>query len=366
MKNDYEILTLDGFKSFDGIYKKNVNQIIEIKAEDGFVLKCTNDHKILTERGFLIAQEINDGDTLITNQGSKKYLSQKMIEKSSWVYDVMNVEDIHCYLTNGIVSHNCRFLGSSDTLISGDVLETLNYSDPIEESDYTFVYSNPIEEHSYIMCVDVGEGTGKDFSTIVVIDITDKPYEQVFVYRRNDLSPWHLSGIVNNVGKSYNDAHALVENNSVGKIVADSLFYDYDYENMVSTKIRSEDRIEGFTWKNIGIQMNRKTKMVGCTALKALVEGAHLKLTDWHTIQELSCFIKVGTSYQAEKGKTDDLVMPLVSFGWLTAQPFFEDLSQQGLAELVRERREKEAENSHLAFAFYSDGTDDLILESFS
>lgn len=254
--------------------------------------------------------------------------------------------------------HNCRFLGSSDTLVSGDCLEKLVYSNPIEESDCIKVYAKPIEDHTYVMCVDVSEGTGKDYSTIVVIDVTNKPYDQVFVYRRNDLSPWHLSGIVYNVGKTYNDAHALVENNSIGKIVADSLFHEYDYENMISTKLKADDRVDGYSWKSVGLQMNRKTKMIGCTAIKALIEDNYLLLHDWNTIQELSCFVKVGTSYQAEKGKNDDLVMPLVHFGWLTTQAFFEDITQQGLQELVRERREKEAEMSHLAFGFKNDGTE--------
>lgn len=258
--------------------------------------------------------------------------------------------------------HDCQFLGSNDTLISGSALERLAYRDPIEQDEFTRIYARPTQDHAYVMCVDVSEGTGKDYSSIVIIDVTEKPYQQVYVYHRNDLSPWFLSGIVNQIGRKYNEAAALIENNSIGKIVADSLQYEYEYDNVVSGKIKDDSVVGGSSMTVAGLQMNKKTKMIGCSALKALIEDGHLEIHDWYTIQELASFVKKGTSYQAEKNKYDDLVMPLVSFGWFTSQPFFENFSEVGLSELSRERREREADNSHLAFGFFSDGTE--ILES--
>jgi len=359
---EYEILTPDGFKPFSGVYKKKTTGIVEIESENGKHLGCTPDHLLLTNRGFVPVNEIGTRDIIFTDEGPTSIVSQREVLGEEWVYDVLDVDDNHCYLTNGFVSHNCRFFGSSDTLISGDCLEKLIYENPIESDEHTLIYAKPVEDHVYVLCADVSEGVGKDYSTIQVIDVTHKPYRQVYAYHRNDLSPWLMSGLVNMVGKTYNEAYALIENNSVGKIVADGLFYEYEYDNIISSKMKAGDEeIEGMTMKKVGVQMNRKTKLMGCTALKSLLEEDHLIIVDYETIQELSSFVKKSNSYQAEKNKYDDLVMPLVLFGWLTTQPYFEDIANVGLQHLLKDKRDKEAENSHLAFGFFNDGTDELL-----
>lgn len=243
-------------------------------------------------------------------------------------------------------------------MISGECLEKLTFLNPIEESENHNLYQKPITDHIYVVCVDVGEGIGRDYSTAIVIDISTRPYEQVFVFRRNDISPWLITGNILRLAQKYNNAHILVENNSIGKIVADELFYEHNYDNVVSSRIKKgEEVFTEFSTKSFGVTMNRKTKMIGCSALKALIEEDLLHIVDFNTIQELSCFVKTRNSYQAEKGKHDDLVMPLVSFAWLTTQTMFEDLSVSGMDELLKEAREREAENS-IVFGFYDDGTD--------
>jgi hypothetical protein len=256
--------------------------------------------------------------------------------------------------------HECNFLGSSNTLISGEALEKLVYTDPIQFDEHNFMYKKPIKDHVYVCLVDVSEGVGKDYSTFIIMDITEKPYEQVYVYRRNDISPWLFSKTIIDVALKYNIAHIQVENNSIGKIVADSLFYEYDYENLISSKVHNGQEVfTGFNMKSVGVSMNKKTKMIGCSSLKPLIEENMIKIVDWNTIQELSWFVKSKSSYEAEKGKTDDLVMPLVHFGWLTTQTFFEDLSKPGMGDFIRMIREKEEEDSSLLFGFFSDGLED-------
>lgn len=105
--------------------------------------------------------------------------------------------------------------------------------------------------------------------------------------------------------------------------------------------------------------MDKKTKALGCSALKTLLEEGFIKVNDWNTVQELSWFVKSKASYEAEKGKTDDIAMTLVHFGWLTTQPFFEDLSKPGMYDFIREMNDKEADERTTVFGFFSDGTED-------
>lgn len=262
--------------------------------------------------------------------------------------------------------HSCEFLGSSNTLISGDSLERLRYVDPIYEDEYSRLFKKPIPEHTYVCLVDVGEGAGRDYTVLNVIDITEKPFEQVYIYRRNDISPWLITPTLIDIGTKYNQAYIQVENNSVGKIVADTLFYEYEYENTISSRLfKGEETLTGFSTRGIGVQMNKKTKMIGCSALKTLIEENIIVINDWNTIQELSWFVKNKTSYEAEKGKTDDITMTLVHFGWLSTQTFFEDLSKPGMYDFIREINDKDEESRVTAFGFFSDGTESYSMETF-
>lgn len=256
--------------------------------------------------------------------------------------------------------HHCEFLGSSNTLISGECLERLTFIDPVYSDEYNNLYEKPKPGNTYVCFVDVGEGAGRDFSVINVIDITEKPYRQVYIYRRNDLSPWLLTPVLVEIATKYNQAYIQVENNSVGKIVADTLFYEYDYENTISSKIfKGEEKFAEYTTHGLGVRMDKRSKVMGCSALKTLLEENVLIINDWTTIQEMSWFVKNKTSYEAEKGKTDDIAMTLVHFGWLSIQTFFEDLSKPGIYEIMREIDQKNEDQRVTAFGFFSDGTED-------
>ena len=76
----------------------------------------------------------------------------------------------------------------------------------------------------------------------------------------------------------------------------------------------------------LGVNTDKKTKRIGCATLKSLLVENKLLINDIDTISELSTFIEVRDSYQADDGYHDDLVMGLVIFGWLTTQPYFKEL----------------------------------------
>ena len=88
---------------------------------------------------------------------------------------------------------------------------------------------------------------------------------------------------------------------------------------------------------------------------KALIENNKLIINDYDLLSELSTFISKGTSYEAEYGKHDDLVMCLVLFAWMTNQNYFKDLLETDVRKNLMEEREKELEDDILPF-FSDDG----------
>ena len=105
-----------------------------------------------------------------------------------------------------------------------------------------------------------------------------------------------------------------------------------------------------------GVRTTKKTKAIGCDAIKNIIENDKLLINDAEIISELTTFIRVGASYKADQGKHDDLAMCLVMFGYLTSQPVFQDLFDFSLREKFLERQIKDLDDQMLPVGFYERG----------
>ena len=254
-----------------------------------------------------------------------------------------------------------EFLGSSDTLISGEKLGSLAFEDPIallnDKKDY-HIYENPTPGRSYALCVDVSEGIGKDYSVINVIDVTKLPFRQVAMLRDNYIDPLELAYLIQQVGTSYNEALVLIETNSIGKQTSDSLWLDMEYENMLMTRPSTGKKADDLPGvgksRDYGLRTTRRTKAIGCTALKSLIENDMLIIRDFETISELSSFVKTGTSFAAVSGKHDDTVMSLVLFAWFSQQNYFADMVDLNVRKLIVDNYRQQ--NDFAIFGVLNDG----------
>lgn len=261
----------------------------------------------------------------------------------------------------------CEFLGSSGTLISGSKLKQLVYKEPLKEVGNVIVYEEPQQGHNYAIVVDVSRGKGLDYSAFQVIDITKMPYRQVSVFRNNMITPVDYAASVYRAAKYYNDAFVLVEVNDIGEQVSTIMFEEYDYENMLLTENngregkRLSSGMLGFNGKaDLGIRTTRSVKSVGCSMLKLLVESNKLIINDFETIRELSTFSQKGTSWEAEPGNHDDLVMCLVLFSWLTNQKFFKELTDINTVINLKEMNEEKVFSDLVPFGIIDAGQDDI------
>lgn len=257
----------------------------------------------------------------------------------------------------------CEFQGSSGTLISGAVLKSLVSKVPLSNKDGLIIYEEPIKGNQYAISADVSRGKGLDYSAFQVVDITKMPYKQVCVYRSNLATPLDYSATLHRLGKAYNYASILVENNDAGIQVVDSLHFDYEYENIIYTENAgaSGKRITaGFAnkTKERGVRTTKTVKNIGCSMLKLLIEQYQLIINDHQTIFELSRFSRKGTSYEAEDGCNDDLVMSLVLFAWMSDQQYFKDLTNINTLQQLRDKTDEELESEMFTF-FMDDGHPD-------
>jgi len=259
----------------------------------------------------------------------------------------------------------CEFVGSSGTLISGSKLKQLVYREPIKVINDILIYEEPKPDNNYILIADVSRGKGLDHSAFHVIDTTQMPYRQVCTYRNNLITPIDYSTIIFTTAKYYIETAIMIEINDIGEQVASILFEDMEYENMLLTENsgrggkRLLSGVSGFSGKaDKGIRTTKTVKSVGCSMIKLLVEQDQLIINDFETIKEFSTFSKKGTSWEAEPGNHDDLVMGLVLFGWLTNQKFFKELTDINTISQLKEMNDEQLMNELTPFGIIDTGHD--------
>lgn len=132
------------------------------------------------------------------------------------------------------------------------------------------VWELPKPKHRYILGIDVGSGTSKDFSTIQVMDV--ELYSQVAEYK-GKMSTKLLGRLVKMVAKYYNQGFVVIEANSIGEAVFNEVYYhDTDpYDNVYKQK-KQKNGVTRMT----GWETNVKTRQLMTN-----------NIIDWFTVDDL-------------------------------------------------------------------------------
>lgn len=250
------------------------------------------------------------------------------------------------------------FFGTGNTLVNPETLLGLIAARPkrILEGGDLLIYDEPRKGSQYVMCVDVSKGRGQDYSTFNVIDISSRPFKQVAVYRNNTISPLLFPNIIYKWGNSYNEAYVVVESNDAGALVCNGLHHELEYENLhMESMVKSS---------GVGVEMTRRTKRLGCSGFKDLMEENKLEVVDENTILEISTFEARGNSYEASNGNHDDLVMNFVMMGYLIQTRFFSELTDIDVKKMMFEQRMMEIEEDVPPFGFNPDPVAEIPYET--
>lgn len=249
------------------------------------------------------------------------------------------------------------FIGSSYTLISGPTLARMATIPPIFEKDSMKVWENPVRGRHYVATVDTSEGVHMDYSAFVVIDITERPYRLVAHYKDNTISHLAYPFLIMQVCQKYNNAYVLVETNSVGSEVANTLLYELEYEHVYYTQREALHEGGGGTGYP-GVKTTKKVKSIGTATLRELIEQDQLIVNSYDILQELTVFVKKGVSYASSEpnGVNDDLTSCLWLFGFLTKQPLFSDLNNVNIRAILAKQTEDHLSENVIPFGVIDDG----------
>jgi hypothetical protein len=261
-----------------------------------------------------------------------------------------------------------NFVGSSSTLISGPKIAQMmaNIENPIAIEENLDIFEKPDNKKTYVISVDVSEGQELDYSAFSVIDVSKIPYTMVAKYRNNKIKPLLYPTVIYTTAKKYNDAFVLIEINSIGAQVADILHNELQYENLL--KIRpskgkvGQQLTAGYTKQmQFGLRQSVQTKKIGCANLKTLIESDKLIIKDTETVSEFTTFTVNKQSFKAEDGKTDDLVMSLVNFGWLSAQRHFKENVGNDIRKILQAEQLDIMDQDLVPFGIIDDGLNNTM-----
>ena len=246
-----------------------------------------------------------------------------------------------------------EFQGSSYTLVDGTKLANLPISQPIHETDQLEVFGAPEKDHSYVMTVDVSRGRHLDYSAFTVFDVTEMPYKVVATFKDNTISTLEYPHLVYNTARQYNNAFVLIEVNDLGEEVSNTIWYEYEYENLYFTDKDRLTEARGYP----GVRTTKKVKSVGCSVLKELIEKDQLIVNSHKIIEELGVFVLKRNSYAADDTSiNDDLCTTLWLFAWLTKQDIFQETTNNNLRKTLADKKNAYIDSTMTPYGFYDNG----------
>lgn len=303
----------DEFKPFDGFCKKVAN-VVEVKF-DNCTIKCSEDHKFKYGDEFIEAGDLKPGSIVDNLKYGHSIVEEITNLGYQTVITPLNVEnEIYETSENGLINHNCSFIGSSQTLVDPNVLGDMIQKEPV---DYLYdldmsIYEKPIPGALYVMGVDCATGVGGDYAALQVLKINSRTsMEQVCTYQSNTVNPGKFARIIDATSTMFNNCYYILENNDVGRQVSEELWYTLENTNLINTDKHG-----------LGTRADKKSKLDACMELKRLVDSKALTINDANTITQLARFEEVSPNvFKGAKGTHDDAVSSLYWAVYATLQP---------------------------------------------
>lgn len=318
----YEILTPSGFQDFRGVQKLHKRCLL-FKCEYDVNVDVSTGHTFYIDGNEVLSDDLVVGDYLDSREHGKVKILDIIHGDHKDVYDLIDVSDGNIYYGGGIVHHNCKFLGSANTVIDEATLKRLlDQPEPVpimSQKGNFRQYKKPEQGATYLIGVDCAKGTGEHFSTMQVfklISMNPIKLEQVAVFEDNFMDTYDFSALVDRTAKYYNDAYLMVENNGEGAAVISELWWTHENEGLVCS---------GTKINNLGIRATSKTKPQAVILMKKLVEDGSIDIVDVPTINQLLTFIEKGNNKFTGNGKPDDLVSALYWMPWIFKMDILED-----------------------------------------
>lgn len=313
----YQIQTPDGFKPFSGIRKTSKSEVITLTLSNGKKVQSSLDHRFIVGGKEHLARDLENGNTLLPGVKVEKLERQK---GRFTLYDPVDVGDGHLFIADEIVSHNCDFLASGETVFEPEDMtyyEETQMQEPLERRGIDgnmWIWETPDYSKDYMVVADVARGDSQDYSAFHIFDIENA--SQVAEYK-GKLSPKDFGNVLVGAASEYNDALLVIENANIGWATI-QVAIDRAYPNLYYSQ-KSEGNAESYFDKYqdhskmvAGFTMSSRTRPMVIGKFQEYIGDKGVTIQSKRLIEEMKTFIWRNGRAEAQTGYNDDLVM---SFG---------------------------------------------------
>jgi len=357
INTEYEILNNSGnFVDFLGVEKSNKKNGLKITLENDMSIIVSEDHIFITNNVDMYAKSLIPNVAYLTTTEGDFYVKSVEPINDCEFYDIVDIEGCE-YFANGILNHNCSFLGSGDNFIAKEYLKRIEENEkliPIRQ-EYVdgnmWIWKDPEAGEEYIMALDASPGHGEDNSTINIlktietieekiiekggktkkIKIKRHKVEQVAEYY-GKVTPQMLAEIAYQYGRKYNNAYCVVDiTGGYGvQSVEKLLEFGYGNEHVHYAEVThkpSRDRLQGYIKKGQKIMPDGTVINVDlipgffignnrASVILELQRAIHLEdviIRSIRLLEELKTFVTVAGNRVADHKRTfhDDSIMGL-------------------------------------------------------
>ena len=325
----YKILTNTGYKDFSGISFNVIQKVYNVTFDNGNSITATTDHELFVDWfASKPVSKLKVGEEVLGTEGFIKVVSIEE-DGETEVYDVLEVDGVNRFYANDTLVHNCKFIGKSGTLVDSSTMRRL--MEETRDKTYSFVVNEDIrfykelDKHmKYLVAIDPSMGVSGDFAAIQVFEfptfiqvaewMSDNLNQNDQVEKLNTLITYTYKKL-KELGCRSPEIYWTFENNTCGegiivalreKAQAKGYEYPQDY-------IRRGSLISQIGNKRLGFTTDKRTKNLGCSRLKIMIETHKIDILSKETVLELTNFTSNQVSYASSKAdEHDDLVMAMV------------------------------------------------------
>ena len=217
----------------------------------------------------------------------------------------------------------CNFNTSGDTVIATEDMEWLESL--IQEPKYRtgfdrnfWIWRERSQSNTYLICADVARGDAVDYSAFILIEL--ETMEVIGEYKGKP-TPDLFANMLNQVGREFNNAMIVVENNSIGFTVLDKL-QEMEYPNIYFSIKSTHEYVEQYIAENTsgavaGFSNTPKTRPLIVAKLEEFIRNKLIIPRSSRLINEFRTFIWNNGKAMSMKGYNDDLVMSLAIACWI-------------------------------------------------
>ncbi len=157
------------YKNIIKAWNRGIKQTIQFKTSNNITIKCTDNHKFLTDNGWKEVKNFVIGELIKSIYGYEKVINIEILNEQEEVYD-LEVEDNHNFivssnkLRNGLVAHNCQdmraaALGNAVKILSqaqygrpGDGIQVFFGTPKQRGSEYWKIWNASSQQYFYLGC----------------------------------------------------------------------------------------------------------------------------------------------------------------------------------------------------------------------